>query len=599
MDWDLYSFFPAFDGPEYQAFRKALKAELAALLRPLPSAANDGDPLIEPWVARLLQYEKATTNLSHLSSYLSCLTAADSAHESYAAEKAALAEDWASLEKARNVILAILGQAKDEEVRHLREDPRLKDATYALDRLHRESRHRMSPAEESLTADLGVNGFDAWGRLYDVISGNLEFEMTHPDGSVATLPMSQRRSLLGNPDRAIRQAAFDGGNRAWESVERVTAAALNSLAGTRQTLLARRGRKHFLEPVLFEARISAPCLNALLDALGQRRSVGREVLRFKAGLMGRARVSWFDLEAPTPTEGDSESPIEWSEACQWVQEAFDLSYPELGSFFQKAVRKRWIDWSPRRGKQPGGFCTTSPLTGESRIFMTYNGTVNDVMTLAHEAGHAFHGHLLKRRRGLARHYPMTLAETASTFAEQLLVEGIVNDPNRPTAHKKRLLDSQVRHAVTFLLDIPIRYHFEHWFHQQRQEGEVRVSQLKAKMSEIQREWLGEVLEPGGEDPWFWASKLHFYITERSFYNFPYTFGFLLSRKLFARFQSEGPSFLHHYKAFLQGTSTRDADSLILEILNEDPGAPAFWKSAIDSLSKPFQTYRTLISQSPP
>jgi oligoendopeptidase F len=156
---------------------------------------------------------------------------------------------------------------------------------------------------------------------------------------------------------------------------------------------------------------------------------------------------------------------------------------------------------------------------------------------------------------------------------------------------------QVRHAVTLLLDVPIRYHFERRFNEERQEGEVSVSRLKEMMSEIQREWLGEILEPGGEDPFYWASKLHFYTTERSFYNFPYTFGFLLSRKLFTRSRSEGPSFLQHYEAFLRGTSTRAADSLIVDVLHEDPSDPAFWMSAIDSPCEPFKACLELIRDS--
>ena len=139
--------------------------------------------------------------------------------------------------------------------------------------------------------------------------------------------------------------------------------------------------------------------------------------------------------------------------------------------------------------------------------------------------------------------------------------------------------------------------FERRFNEERQAGEVSVSRLKALMSETQREWLGGILASDGEDPFFWASKLHFYITGRSFYNFPYTFGFLLSRKLFTRYQAEGPSFLQHYKAFLRGTSTQDADSLILEVLQEDPGDPSFWTSAIDSLRETFEAYQRLIVDS--
>jgi oligoendopeptidase F len=186
---------------------------------------------------------------------------------------------------------------------------------------------------------------------------------------------------------------------------------------------------------------------------------------------------------------------------------------------------------------------------------------------------------------------MPLAETASTFAEQILIDGILRDPASPAERKRRLLDSQVRHAVTFLLDIPIRFEFEARFHEERMKGEVGVSRLNELMAETQRDWLGDVLEAGGEDPLFWASKLHFYITGLSFYNFPYTFGFLLSRKLFARLMEEGSAFIDEYEAFLNKTTVHDADDLIREVLGEDPSEPSFWASAIDTLQEPYEALK--------
>ena len=593
MDWDLTSYFHAFDGPDYRQFRDQLNHDLRALLQPpvLASAASEPEP--KSLVAILLAFEDASVRLSHLASYLSCLTAADSASEAYASEEAALAETRAARDNVLNLILGRLKALDSSALDGLTQDPRLAGAGYALQRLHQAAGQRMTETEEALAADLGVDGFEAWGRLYDNLAGNLEFEMVQPDGSYSLLPMSQCRSLLGHPDRRIRQAAFEGANQAWDRVARVAASALNSLAGTRQTLRKRRKQEHFLEPALFDARIRPSCLEGLVKALERQKESARQMLRFRAGLMGLDKIAWFDLEAPVPSTGGEQSGLSWQAACACVQRAFDRSYPELGRFFRAVVEKRWIDWQPRRGKRPGGFCTSSSLSGESRIFMTYNQTVNDVMTLAHEAGHAFHSHLLAEKRGLIRSYPMTLAETASTFAEQILIEGILSDPEAPAGQKRQLLDSQVRHAVTFLLDIPIRYQFEHRFHQERQNGEVGVGRLKALMADTQREWLGDILQSGGEDPLFWASKLHFYITGLSFYNFPYTFGFLLSRKLFTRFKTEGSSFLPHYEAFLRQTTVQDADTLIRDVLGEDPSDPAFWVAAIDSLAEPFTQLRNL------
>lgn len=586
MDWDLTTYFPTFEGLEYRQFTDGLELDLEQLRQPLDRETASPDALID----RVLAFEDATSRFSHLASYLSCLTAADSANEAYAKEEAALAQLRAGLDKGANLILEELASIDPDSLEVLKGDARLRGATYAIGRLHQEAGHRMAPEEENLAADLSVDGFDAWGRLYDNLAGNLEFEMAYPDGSHTTLSMSQRRSLLGHPDRLVRKAAFEGGNRSWQGVARVAAAALNSLAGTRQVLRNRRGQDHFLKPALFDARLGQPCLDALIAALRAQRPGAREMLRFRASEMGRDQVAWFDLEAPIASAGD-EVPIEWPTACAWVQDAFDRAYPALGTFFRSVLKDRWIDWSPRPGKRPGGFCTTSQFSGESRIFMTYNGTVNDVMTLAHEVGHAFHSHLLKDRRGLVRSFPMPLAETASTFAEQILIDGILRDPTSPAERKRRLLDSQVRHAVTFLLDIPIRFEFETRFHEERLKGEVGVSRLNELMSETQQEWLGETLEVGGEDPLFWASKLHFYITGLSFYNFPYTFGFLLSRKLYGRFMEQGAAFLSEYEAFLGKTTVSDSDDLIREVLGEDPAQPAFWESAIETLREPYEALR--------
>jgi len=587
MDWDLTSYFPTFDGPDYRQFRDRLRDDLGRLQQPLDEAMLPADALAE----RLVDFEAASVRFSHLASYLGCLTAADSANEAYAKEEAALAQDRAGLTKGVNLILESLASVDRSGLEKLKRDSRLEGAAYALERFYHEAGLRMPPAEEALAADLAVDGFDAWGRLYDNLAGNLEFEMVDPEGKRTTRSISQRRSLLGHPDRRVRKAAFEGGNRSWQNVARVTGAALNSLAGTRQVLRSRRGQEHFLQPALFDARLDRPCLDALLEALRGQRESAREMLRFRASEIGLKQVAWYDLEAPISGSSEDEAAISWPTACAWVQGAFDRAYPALGAFFRSVVEQRWIDWSPRPGKRPGGFCTSSPFSRESRIFMTYDQTVNDVMTLAHEVGHAFHSHLLSERRGLVSNYPMPLAETASTFAEQILIDGIINDPESPVGRRRRLLDSQVRHAVTFMLDIPIRFEFECRFHEERLKGEIGVSRLNELMVDTQREWLGDTLEAGGEDPLFWASKLHFYITGLSFYNFPYTFGFLLSRRLYGRFRQEGTGFLPEYEAFLKMTSVRDADDLIRDVLDEDPADPAFWNSAIDTLREPFAALR--------
>ena len=175
--------------------------------------------------------------------------------------------------------------------------------------------------------------------------------------------------------------------------------------------------------------------------------------------------------------------------------------------------------------------------------MTYNDTLGDVLTLAHEIGHAFHSYIMRDVRTYAHFYPMTLAESASTFGEMILTEGILADPSFSPAQKASALDQEIGHGAIFLLDIPVRYQFEKKLYEERADGEITVSRLKELMVETQRDVFGDALAQGGEDPYFWASKLHFYITGVTFYNFPYTFGFLLSRGLYSMFKQEGSDFL--------------------------------------------------------
>jgi oligoendopeptidase F len=234
------------------------------------------------------------------------------------------------------------------------------------------------------------------------------------------------------------------------------------------------------------------------------------------------------------------------------------------------------------------------LSKESRIFMTYNESLGDVLTLAHETGHAFHGFLMRDLRPYSRIYPMTLAETASTFGEQVLMNGLLDDPAISDAQKAMMLDAEVGHAAVYLLDIPVRYEFEKTFYEERQAGELSVTRLKQLMVETQRRIFGDELEAGGEDPYFWASKLHFYISGVTFYNFPYTFGFLLSRSLYAMFNARGSEFLPQYEQFLRLAGSDTAENVVKRTLGRDLETPEFWSEAIQTLERPLSRLQSLL-----
>ena len=593
MTWDLTSYFPAFNGPEMLQFKEAIRNDVAALQKTaatLPVLASASAP---DWEAVLLQHENIMRRMSHLGSYVGCLASSDARNEDYLKEEAELTRMRAEISKIRIEFLRAFKESDEKSFTALKARPTLNGAENYLNRVREEARRAMSTDKEVLATDLGIDGMQAWGRLYDTVSSKVEFDMVFPDGTRKSVPMSQRRSLLDHPDRHVRKAAFDGGNEAWHRVEDVAAAALNAIAGTRLTLNRHRGVNHFLDIALFQAAITRKTLDAMFQALMAHLEIPRRILALKANLMGRQSVAWYDLGAPL--EMDGQEALSWNSAKSMIGESFERAYPALGDFFkQQVIAKNWVDWEPRAGKRPGGFCTSSMLTKESRIFMTYNRSLGDVLTLAHESGHAYHGLMMRDVRPYARGYPMTLAETASTFGEQVLMNGVLEDPKVSDRQKALILDVQIGHGAIYLLDIPVRYEFEKAFYEERSVRPLSVSRLKELMVATQRRVLGDVLEPGGEDPYFWASKLHFYITGLTFYNFPYTFGYLLSRGLYGMFEKEGAKFLPKYEEFLRLAGSDTAENVVMRTVGEDIGKADFWAAAIKSLEEPLTRLQTIL-----
>jgi len=593
MTWDLTSYFSEFNGSEMLRFKEALRADVAVLERTAARLPALDAASISAWEDILLRNENIARRMSHLGSYIGCLASSDARNEAYLKEEAELARSRAELAKVRIEILRALKDSGDTEFAALCARPTLAGAENYLRRLREDARRAMTAEKEVLATDLGIDGIQAWGRLYDTVSAKLEFDMVFPDGKRERKPMSQRRSLMDHPDRRVRQAAFEGGNRAWQSIEDSAAAALNAIAGTRLTLNRHRGVDHFLDIALFQASISRKTLDAMFDALRANLDLPRQILQVKAQSMGRDRVAWFDLGAPLDLP-DRET-LSWDKARSMVGASFGQAYPALGSFFeQQIIGENWVDWEPRAGKRPGGFCTSSMLSKESRIFMTYNESLGDVLTLAHESGHAYHGALMRDVRPYARGYPMTLAETASTFGENVLMNGILDDPAMSEQQKARILDIEVSHGAVYLLDIPVRYEFEKAFYEERAKGPLSVSRLKELMIDTQRRVIGDTLEPGGEDPYFWASKLHFYITGITFYNFPYTFGYLLSRALYAIFKKEGAQFVPKYEEFLRRAGSDTAENVVQQTVGRDIEKTEFWSEAIRSLEEPLDRLQSLL-----
>lgn len=591
-NWDLTAFFPEFGGPDFQSYLHDVERRVASLrdraqvLGPLEKAR------LENWTTLLLDMEETAARLWHLGTYVYCRRAEDTSDETAQGAASKIDVLQSKYRQAEVPLLAGLKVASDAAFAELVAEPRLASASWYLRRLRERARKSMDAALESLAADLEVTGFQAWERLYETTAGQLEFDLRGPDGTVRKVPMSLKVSLLEDPDPAVRKAVLEGSNAAWAAHGDMAAAALNAISGHRLTVYARRGVDHFLDMACFDSGLSRKTLDTMMDAIASRREVPRRYLRRKAQVLGLPRLGFQDLSAPLPL-GDPES-VTWEAGTRRILDAFGRSYPALRDFAGMALERRWIESEVRPNKAPGGFCIGSIVLGETRIYMTYHGSLGDVNTLAHELGHAWHEWVVRDLRPFARDYPMTLAETASTFAETLLGDALLEDPAADDRRKAILLDRRLEEASAYLLNIPMRYLFERKVYEERARGDLGVSRLKELMGQTQAEVYGDTLDPESLDPWFWASKGHFYITGLSFYNFPYSFGYLFSLGVYARAQKEGADFLPRYENLLRLTGSASCEDVARQALGVDLERPEFWLDSLALVERDLERFEEIL-----
>jgi pepF/M3 family oligoendopeptidase len=322
-------------------------------------------------------------------------------------------------------------------------------------------------------------------------------------------------------------------------------------------------------------------LDTMWSTISEQKPVLKAYFAAKAKLMGIDRLAWYDQWAPLPQlpgAGNSDD-IPYDRACEWIVDAFHEFSPDLGLFARMSLTDRWVEAENRSGKQQGGFCTGFPTAQQSRIFMTYTNSADSMSTLAHELGHAYHSWVLRNEPNFLQDYPMNLAETASTFAEAVLGEQRLRRAGTDY-ERLQMLDGMLGDAVAFLMNIHARFLFEDEFHRRRSTGELTAAQLCQLMEQAQKNAYLDSLADGGWNPRFWVSKLHFYITSLPFYNFPYTFGYLLSLGLYSIGKESGGDFSEKYRRLLIATGCQDAEDAVLSTMGFDLRKPDFWQKSL-------------------
>ena len=396
-------------------------------------------------------------------------------------------------------------------------------------------------------------------------------------------------ALTESSDGSIRRSALAAIDQAWSGNEEACSSALNAITGWRLETYKRRSHTkpmHYLDQALQDSRIERATLETLISCVTAHRETGQKSLRLKARALKVKSLGPWDLFAPCPVpaaKGNSGSSdkMTFDDAIAMIATAYSAVDPEMGSFVKMMADRKWIEGTVSDNKRPGGYCTSYGGPREPRIYMTFTGGMKDVVTLAHELGHAFHTWVMRDLPLAESGYPMTLAETASIFGETVVQNSLMAKAANPWETLK-VCWGNGGEAEGFLLNIPARFAFEKELNERRSRSTLTGKDLRSMMVDAWSQSYGDTMSEMNE--MFWASKLHFYISGVSFYNFPYTFGYLFALGVYAQREKLGADFFPSYKALLRDTGRMTAEEVAKKHLQVDLREPEFWNRSLDVVS---------------
>ena len=426
---------------------------------------------------------------------------------------------------------------------------------FYLQEAYEQSKYLMSEDGERLAAELALSGGQAFSKLQGVVSSQLKSPVVIK-GKTELMPMAQIRNLAYDADEKARKAGYEAEIKAWETVREPIAAALNGVKGHSITLNTHRGRKSCIHHSLDMNRIDEKTHKALLSAMSSSFDMFRKYFKKKASRMNEKSLSWWNLFAPV---GKSERRFTYKEACEFVVDNFNAFSKDLGGLAARAFKNKWIDVYPRDGKSGGAFCMPVPKVEESRILCNFDGSFEQVLTIAHELGHAYHNECQKGLTMAQRSTPMTLAETASIFCETIILNAALKQANK--AEKLAILETQLIGSSQLIVDIYSRYLFEKEVFDGRAQNELSADDFCDIMLKAQKATYGAGVDAKTFHKYMWAVKLHYYTPELAFYNYPYAFGFLFGLGLFKIFERDGAKFVPKYDNLLRSTGMYMASEL--------------------------------------
>ncbi len=573
MEWSLKELYESFESSEFLSDIDKIK-EYAEFLEAYTEKTLIHD---ENSATHILDYVKHNTEVSALitktQAFASLISATD-ANNSDAIFYVNKIQELATMFVKPWVKFQMFVKECDNLEDIIDSNKELKEFEFFLFDTKTKAEYLLSEKEEILISKMNMTGAKAWENLQNKVSSTLMIDV-ELDQEVRSLPLPAVRNLAYHKEAHVRKTAYEAEMSAYRVIETASSAALNGIKGEVLTLNQWRGYESPLDETLIKSRMDREILDAMLVAIKKALPSFHKYYKHKATLLKHQKgLPFYDLFAPIT---ELSTTYTYTEAMDFVIKQFRTFSSELADFTQHAYDNKWLDVTPRAGKRGGAFCSTIHPIKQSRVLSNFDGSFSNLTTLAHELGHAYHGYQLKDQSILNSRYPMPIAETASIFCESIVVHAAIKEAN--TSEKIAILEASISDAGQVIVDILSRFIFESSLFEKRSEGVVSIDQLKELMIQAQKEAYGSGLDHNQLHPYMWLNKPHYYSAALNFYNFPYAFGLLFAKGLYAQYLLEGKSFVNKYNQLLQATGKANIKDVAL-MADVDVTKPEFFEQSL-------------------
>ena len=559
LNWSLKELYPSFESNEFKMDMEKLTTKIQEINEWANEIVEDDCNILLKLEEYIKRYSKLNELISKIGAFIE-LSISVNTKDSEALRYSDIFEKKLTyIVEASTKLERYISKISDIDS-IIEKSELLKAHEFVLKNIVEQSKYLLSDKEESIIANMKNTGSNAWSKLKDNLISSLKVEINE-DGEVKEYPLTVVLNMAEDKCEEVRKRAYEAEIASYKKVEEGVAAALNGIKGEVITVCDFRGYKSPLEKTLLDSRMDEESLNAMLDAMKESLPAFRKYLRRKAEMLGHKNgLPFYDLYAPISS---ADMKFTYDEGAKFVVKNFRTFSDNLGDFAQKAIDNEWIDVEPREGKVGGAFCAGLHFIGESRVLLNYGGSFGDVVTMAHELGHGFHGECLKNEAILNSEYPMPIAETASTFCETIIKKAAIKEANKDEA--LAILEAEICDCTQVIVDIYSRFLFEKSVFEARKESALTVEKIKELMLEAQREAYGDGLDPEYLHPYMWAWKPHYYDANYNYYNFPYAFGLLFAKGLYAEYLKKGTSFTSEYEKLLSITGKNKIADITKEV----------------------------------